>query len=234
LILTGGQFGKVFVKNLDTKQVTELVDQAQAHKRKIASIKTTIDYIFTVGADQKIKQWSIHTLKLIWSSNWEWIPTHVGIFNDTLVVGGPSVVSTVKLQYLDFSNDENNLKTISTSTPRISNTQNSGKSEESSTFMSIVIIVIVAAFAFCILLYNYLSRRRTDSKETVSGTSSTKKAFSGGENAKSPAQEKSTTYGMISSNILGGATILTSMGVESDSAETLYSNKNGFFSHILL
>jgi WD40 repeat protein len=40
-VLTGGQFGKVFAANINTGQTTELIDQAQAHKRKIVTITSS-------------------------------------------------------------------------------------------------------------------------------------------------------------------------------------------------
>jgi hypothetical protein len=107
-VLTGGVFGKVLVRNVETKQNFELIDQAQAHKRKINIIKATKDYIFTSGADQKVKQWSLKDFRMVWSLTLEWIPTSLTVLNDTVFIGGPSCVFSYKLDRFDIDVVEKN------------------------------------------------------------------------------------------------------------------------------
>jgi hypothetical protein len=92
----------VFAKNLKTKQFIELIDQGQAHKRKVITIKTTKDYVFTAAADSKVKQWSIAGSRMVWSTNLDWIPTTLTIANGTLFVGGPSLFESFKLDFIDL------------------------------------------------------------------------------------------------------------------------------------
>jgi hypothetical protein len=99
-VFTGGQFGKVFVKNVKSKQNIELIDQTQAHKRRVIAIFATEEFVFTTGADQKVKQWALEGFILAWSETLDWIPKSLLVSNNTLLLGGPSVATSIKLTVL--------------------------------------------------------------------------------------------------------------------------------------
>jgi hypothetical protein len=110
-VITGGQFGKVFVRQLKTKKSVELIDKAQAHKRKVIVIITSKDYIFTAAADQKVKQWTMSEFQIVWSEAIDWIPTTLALGNGSIFVGGPSRISSFGLQYLELpESSQNSLK----------------------------------------------------------------------------------------------------------------------------
>jgi hypothetical protein len=112
-------FGKVLAYNIKTQKNFELIDQAQAHKRKIKLIRVTKDYVFTAAADQRVKQWSIRDFKIVWSGSLDWIPTSLTISNDSAMIGGPSVVLSLKLDFYDkavvFSKEDEQMTTPSRS-----------------------------------------------------------------------------------------------------------------------
>jgi hypothetical protein len=102
-VFTGGQVGKVLVRNLlNSAEAYELIDQAQAHKRKIVGITRSKDFIYTCSLDQKAKQWSIKGFQLVASFSLEWIPTGIWIENGTLFVGGASALASFRLENFDL------------------------------------------------------------------------------------------------------------------------------------
>jgi WD40 repeat protein len=102
-VYSGGEFGKVFLWNVKDlgKSSRELIDQQQAHKRRIVAIVFSNDYIFTCSLDQKIKQWTLssYTLKAVFDI--DFLPNSISVENATLYVGGRSVLASFELQFFD-------------------------------------------------------------------------------------------------------------------------------------
>jgi hypothetical protein len=159
------------VSNVKTNVMTELIDQAQAHKRKVSIISVTKDFIITVGLDQKVKQWSAKDLRLVWSLTLDWIPTALTVDNDTLLLGGPSLVYSSNLEFFDsFSST---IFTTGTSS------WGSLKQQESSSNMSISVTIIasIVSAVFAVLVFvvviNILVKTKTSiDKEPSSQTNS--------------------------------------------------------------
>jgi hypothetical protein len=159
LVFTGGQFGKAFARNIKTKQFSELIDQAQAHKRKIIVIKSSNDYIYTAGADQKVKQWSAEGLKMIWSTTLNWIPASLTIDNGTLRIGGPSRLISVLLAYQDRLDPDEGHTSSKPSNPKKISQREEGTSQNIFVFFAGA-LAIVMVLVFVLIVYRYKSVKR--------------------------------------------------------------------------
>jgi hypothetical protein len=143
-----------------------LIDQVQAHKRRIMLILATKEFIFTAGADQKVKQWSMNDLRMVWSLALEWIPTSLTVLNDTVFIGGPSCVFSYKLEYYDVDKLDIGKNEKMTST-FIFKQLLQAKTSFDSVFVIIssvgaVILLPIVAFS----IYYYCKRKLTSKQET--------------------------------------------------------------------
>jgi hypothetical protein len=172
LILIGGQFGKVFLKSIKTKQVLELIDQAQAHKRKILMIYVTNYYIFTAGADQKVKQWTAREIKLVWTITWGYIPTSLVVSNDTIYLGGPSRVNAFTLNFFDKSTISHLTSDRINSARKDFSSQNPHEATIPEITIIVLIFVIVIIVVLVLLLIYKRSSKPVVERQTESSTQS--------------------------------------------------------------
>jgi hypothetical protein len=165
LVITGGQFGKVFVTNYESAITEELIDQVQAHKRKVVSIKVSKDYLYTVSSDQKVKQWSLSSFNLVFSTSLEWIPSTMAVANDTLFVGGSSKMISISLLFRDKINPSPSLdKSV---------VHKEVESRGSGSISSVSVVVGVATFLFFfVILLILLARRNGLFKKKLNNVSS--------------------------------------------------------------
>jgi hypothetical protein len=106
------------------------------------------------------------------------------------------------------------------------NTRITSRSESLNDANSVLVAVISGSVLVTIIPFVYVFRRYSFRKRSLS----TGYVDSAAENPRKSNQqrsEKSTSYGMIASNILGGATIMTSVETSNGQDGTLYVEKEG-------
>jgi hypothetical protein len=136
-------------------QITELIDQAQAHKRKVGLIKFSKQYLYSGAYDQKIKQWSLNGFRMVASFNIPWIPTSIDVYNETMLIGGSQIVSSIALSVFDTVSE--NFKSINT----VSNKKTAtGEQYSVSSINTVVIITATLGVIFIFgLLFLFIRRR---------------------------------------------------------------------------
>jgi hypothetical protein len=153
----------------------ELVDQAQAHKRKVVKIAVSNDYVFTASFDQRVKQWSLSSLTLVSSFSFTWIPASLTVENSTMLVGGSSVVSTVRLQYYDLQELRKKTGSVGESSIKKKNASDQSISGGGSNVIivtfTVISVLIVTISSY--MLYAYGKKKATDSTPKVDSTSIT-------------------------------------------------------------
>jgi WD40 repeat protein len=151
IVYTGGEFGKVLMWKIDLngKFTGELIDQQQAHKRRVVSIIFSKDYIFTCSLDQKIKQWTLKTNSIVANFDIDFLPNSIWVHNATLFVGGRSLLASFELTYYDKPS-------IGSSRTRTEENQTDGKTpivvEVSSQGFNSNVLLIIAAVGAALLL----------------------------------------------------------------------------------
>jgi hypothetical protein len=159
-VFTGGQFGKVFVKNIKTTFTAELIDQTQAHKRKVVKIVPSKHYLYSCSLDQKVKQWSLSSFQMVSSFSLDWIPTTLKVDNQTLFVSGYSGLDIITLNYFDQSG-----KQVTPSKPT-SKEFTTDSSSQSSSNIIIIGVGIALAVLFMLLIVVAISRLRKIGSKT--------------------------------------------------------------------
>jgi WD40 repeat protein len=159
-VLTGGQYGKVYVRRIETGEMRELVDQAQAHKRKVIALVTSRNYIYSCSSDQKVKQWSLNDFKLIASFTMKWIPTGLWVSNGSVIVGGPSTIFMTKLKYYDTIDKITSFSSLPDGISRRGGGVTSNSDQLGGNSQAIVIVAILIAVLLLGTILFFIYRRQ--------------------------------------------------------------------------